>query len=195
MMFRRRRGLVGHVWPPFRPWAKSPLQIGARQDLQHANRLMENGDFVKAAILYEKLARRVHDIGRPRQAAHLYVQSARARWLANQVNEGLENLKQGLSIFSQAGLWEPFERVSARALEELRQQNQPSAVQELTSWLETIRQSRPSTVMPAELEKSVQHSLPVKCPSCGAAIRSEEVEWIDEIHAVCNYCGSTLAAV
>jgi hypothetical protein len=193
-MFRRRRGLVGHVWPPLRPWAKSPMQMSARQDLQHANQLMENGDFVNAALLYEKLARRVHDIGRPRQAAHLYVQSARARWLANQVDAGLENLKQGLSIFSQADLWEPFERVSARALEELRQQSQSSAVQELTSWLVTIRQSHPSSVMPSEPQKTSHPSLPVKCPSCGATVRPDEVEWIDETHATCNYCGSTLAA-
>src|SRR5512136_640674 len=98
-MFRRGRGrMIGHVWPPLRPWAKSPLEARGRQDLQRANRLMEIGDFANAAILYENLARKVHDFSRPRQAGHLYVQAARARLLAGQVKPGLETLEHGLSI-------------------------------------------------------------------------------------------------
>ena len=32
--------------------------------------------------------------------------------------------------------------------------------------------------------------LPTHCPSCGAAMKPDEVEWLDEITAECGYCGS-----
>ena len=32
--------------------------------------------------------------------------------------------------------------------------------------------------------------LPAHCPSCGAAVRPDEVEWLDDITAECDYCGS-----
>jgi hypothetical protein len=194
MMFRRRISRIGHVWPPLRPWVKSPLEANARQDLQRANRLMEIGDFANAAFLYEKLARKVHDLGRPRQAGHLYVQAARAKLLGNQVKPSLEDLQQGLSIFSQAGLWEAFERVGNRAIGELRLQNQPQAAQDLTQWMETMRKDRPSSSELTASEEPTRRTLPLKCPSCGATVRSDEVEWVDEVHAACDYCGSMLAA-
>jgi len=193
-MWRRRRRMIGHVWPPLRPWARSPLGPRTRQDLQRANRLMEIGDFSNAAFLYEKLARKVHDLGRPRQAAHLYVQAARAKILADQVQPGLEILEQGLSTFSQAGLWEAFERVGSRAVDELRQQDQPQAAQDLVKWLESIRQNRPPSYAPAEMKGTLHQALPLKCPSCGATVRPDEVEWLEEERAVCDYCGSMLAA-
>jgi hypothetical protein len=32
--------------------------------------------------------------------------------------------------------------------------------------------------------------LPTHCPSCGAALRPDEIEWLDESTAECAYCGS-----
>jgi DNA-directed RNA polymerase subunit RPC12/RpoP len=193
-MIRRRGRRIGHVWPPLRPWARSPMDAHARQDLQRANRLMEIGDFVNAAFLYEKLARQVHDLGRSRQAAHLYIQAARARILASQVQPGLDVFQQGLSIFAQAGLWEAFERVGSRAVDELRQLDQPQAAQDLEHRLDAMRQNHPPSMTPAEMKESLHRALPLKCPSCGATVRPDEVEWIDEDRAACDYCGSLLTA-
>jgi hypothetical protein len=36
--------------------------------------------------------------------------------------------------------------------------------------------------------------LPEKCPSCGAAISQEGIDWIGPLEAKCNYCGGTLRA-
>jgi hypothetical protein len=197
-MFRRRISRVGHVWPSLRPWVKSPLETRSRQDLQHANRLMEKGDFTNAAMLYEKLARKVLDFGRPRQAGYLYVAAARARLFANQVEAALDILKAGLSTFAQAGLWEAFERAGTRAVDELHQENQPQAAQELAHWLDGLRQNRAPVVAPAiapaGTNETPHPSLPLKCPSCGATVRADEVEWVDDSHAMCDYCGSLLAA-
>jgi hypothetical protein len=36
--------------------------------------------------------------------------------------------------------------------------------------------------------------LPTNCPGCGGPIRSDEVEWADELTAECPYCGSAVRA-
>ncbi|MHA1768600.1 MAG: hypothetical protein ACTSV3_01970 [Candidatus Thorarchaeota archaeon] len=36
--------------------------------------------------------------------------------------------------------------------------------------------------------------LPERCPSCGAAITQEGIDWTGPLEAKCSYCGSTLHA-
>ncbi|MFW9849514.1 MAG: hypothetical protein ACFFF4_10245 [Candidatus Thorarchaeota archaeon] len=36
--------------------------------------------------------------------------------------------------------------------------------------------------------------LPTKCPSCGAAISQEGIDWVGPLEAKCNYCGGTVRA-
>ncbi len=36
--------------------------------------------------------------------------------------------------------------------------------------------------------------LPEKCPSCGAAISQEGIDWVGPLEAKCSYCGGTLRA-
>jgi len=36
--------------------------------------------------------------------------------------------------------------------------------------------------------------LPEKCPSCGAGISQEDIDWTGPLEAKCNYCGGTLRA-
>jgi hypothetical protein len=44
--------------------------------------------------------------------------------------------------------------------------------------------------LPAEPAPTKRPILPTHCPSCGGAVKSDEVEWIDEVTAECDYCGS-----
>lgn len=36
--------------------------------------------------------------------------------------------------------------------------------------------------------------LPEKCPSCGASMSHEAIDWTGPLEARCNYCGSTVHA-
>jgi hypothetical protein len=155
---------------------------------------MEIGDFTNAAVLYEKLARQAHDQGRPRQAGHLYVQAARASLLSGQEKTGLDLLEQGLYTFAQANLWGATMRVGNRAVEELRQLGHAQAAEDLSHKLESMQAKHPATVPPGGPEEPRRVSLPLKCPSCGATVRPDEVEWIGDARAVCDYCGSLLAS-
>lgn len=35
--------------------------------------------------------------------------------------------------------------------------------------------------------------LPADCPRCGAPVRSDEVEWIDDTSVECAYCGGVIS--
>ncbi|NHJ13692.1 MAG: hypothetical protein EAX95_08445 [Candidatus Thorarchaeota archaeon] len=36
--------------------------------------------------------------------------------------------------------------------------------------------------------------LPEKCPSCGASLSHEDIDWTGPLEARCNYCGGTVRA-
>ena len=36
--------------------------------------------------------------------------------------------------------------------------------------------------------------LPERCPSCGASLSSETVDWVGPLEAKCSYCGATVHA-
>ena len=56
--------------------------------------------------------------------------------------------------------------------------------------------------IPDEYQGSVQHHgsqtttvrLPLKCPSCGAEVSHESVDWVGPLEAKCSYCGATMRA-
>jgi hypothetical protein len=39
-----------------------------------------------------------------------------------------------------------------------------------------------------------RRALPAKCPHCAGAVRSDEVDWIDDASAECLYCGGVIQA-
>jgi NAD-dependent SIR2 family protein deacetylase len=45
---------------------------------------------------------------------------------------------------------------------------------------------------PANQVPARKPPLPTHCPSCGGAVRPDEIEWLDEVTAECDYCGSPL---
>jgi hypothetical protein len=42
--------------------------------------------------------------------------------------------------------------------------------------------------------KSIRPRLPARCPFCGASVRPDEVEWLDDASVACAYCKSTIQA-
>jgi hypothetical protein len=190
-MFRRRPR--GHVWPPLRPWARPAVPAPIQKDLQHANQLLENGDFANAATIYEKIARSLHDQGRPRQAAHLYLQAAQARFLAGQIPPGLDLAQRGLGILADGGFWEPFDRQGSRLVNELNRHNQPQTAQELSRWIAATKKGQTTPETMTSASRSPALTLPLKCPFCGASVRSDEVVWANDTHAECAYCGSPIS--
>jgi hypothetical protein len=47
--------------------------------------------------------------------------------------------------------------------------------------------------MPPAAPAGPSHAkLPAKCPQCGGNVLPDEIEWVDEHSAICDYCGSLI---
>ena len=157
--------------------------------LQEANFAFDKGEYGLAGELFEKIAATAAARGGSR-APLFYLQAGRARLFAGQDALGLPSIKRGLDLLSQQGLFLRLRRVRRRLIHELRERGLQKEAAQIEAWMtspeatgsETDRQETP-------VERPV---LPTHCPSCGAAVRPDEVEWLDDVTAECAYCGSPI---
>jgi hypothetical protein len=162
--------------------------------LQRANELMAIEDYTGAARAFEELAKAASSRNGP-AAPHLFLQAGRARILAGQVSSGMVLIQQALKLFAGSGEWLKFRRNRRRVVEELHRLGLEEEANSLTDYL--------AGEMPAGMETTADEpqddprpvararaTLPTKCQGCGAPLRSDEVEWVDEMTAECPYCGT-----
>jgi hypothetical protein len=159
----------------------------APQELILANQMMESGNYQGAAEQFEVLAR----IAASRNGLHtpqFYLQAGRACFLAGQNEAGLANLKQGLSLLAGRAAWRRFYNVGNRIVSEL---NQLGLKNEANEILDLLKAKLPGDFSASRSINSTRKPvLLTHCPSCGGAIRLDEVEWLDDITVECAYCGS-----
>ncbi len=178
-MFRRRRMMrpIRRVVAPEVP----PL-------LQRANQLLETGNYAVAAEAYEQLARGALSRGGPR-APMIFLQAGRARLLNNEAKQSFEHIKQGLLMLATSAYWVRFQRAGQLAVQEYKQR-------ELTVEAEAIEKLINSRLPAGFSSQEILEThtkkpvLPTHCPSCGAALRPNEIDWFDEVTAECAYCGN-----
>jgi hypothetical protein len=169
-MFRRqiRRALVQDV-PPI---------------LQEAHFAFSKGEFGLAADLFEQIARTADGRGAPR-APLFYLQAGRARILAGQTALGIPSLRRGLELLAERQQYQRLSQAAKRTVGELREKGLSQEASAIETWLATIL---PATLTPQPA--SPRAVLPTHCPACGAPLRPDEVEWLDDVTAECGYCGS-----
>jgi len=80
-----------------------------------------------------------------------------------------------------------FNRNKAKTDEELEDED-------IESEILTTSSEKSSSVSSPILKSSSSSHLPTKCPSCGTAIRPNEVKWLDDVTAECQYCGTPIKA-
>jgi hypothetical protein len=155
--------------------------------LIRSNQFLASGDFIQAADGLEQLARAAEGRG-GRRAARLYLEAGRARIMAAQSSHGVELIKSGLSLLAEAGLTPRLALSGSRLIRELKDQGFSQEAEQITIFLRNLapdfEAERPE---PASIRRP---PLPTHCPGCGAPIRPDDVEWLDESTAECAYCGS-----
>lgn len=182
-MFRRgfRRGLARQAARPDVP----PM-------LQRAHELMAAGNYPAAAEAFEQLARRGEARQHPR-TGQMYLQAGRARIFAGQKNVGFAHLKRGLGLM--AARPAQLQRAGGRVVNELQDQGMSAEAQEIADWLKTSlpvqQEARGGAPVSARSKKPL---LPATCPSCGGVVRMDEVDWMDDVTAECDWCGSPIRA-
>ena len=155
--------------------------------LQRANRLLEKGEYHRAAEAFEQIADAAEKRGGPR-APLFYLQAGRAWMLAGNAAAGLDHFKRALSLFAARSLPHKIQHAGARLIAELGQRGHAKEAEELKAYLHELLPGPIDFTDPPT--QPMKRRLPTHCPSCGAALRSDEVEWIDDATAVCAYCGS-----
>jgi len=155
--------------------------------LQHANRLMAAEDYRGAASAFEDLGRQAANRGGP-HAAFFFLQAGRARLILGEYPKSITNFKNGLTLLSAAERYTQFYHVGMSIIQELKARKLEKEAHEISDLVHG------NTVAIAEMATQ-QHPhdealLPMHCPSCGGPLRSDEIDWVDEVTAECPFCGS-----
>jgi hypothetical protein len=157
--------------------------------LQEANFAFDKGEYGRAGELFERIAETAAARGGPR-APLFYLQAGRARVFAGQTALGMPSLKRALELLSQKRLFLRLHRVRRRLINELRERGLDKEAAEIETWMNSPEASLSETE--SQEIQAKRPVLPTHCPSCGAAVRPDEIEWLDEVTAECAYCGSPI---
>jgi len=154
--------------------------------LQRANVLLNKGEYAEAAVAFEQMARAAELRGGPR-APVFFLQAGHARILAAQNAAGFELLKHGLELLARRGQHGRLYHVAPRVTAQLDQHGLSKEAAGLREWLKSTLPAGFAAPASGPAKKPI---LPTHCPACGAPVRADEVEWLDEVTAECAFCGS-----
>lgn len=154
--------------------------------LQRANQMMAAGEYEKAAVAFKDLAQRAEQRF-PQRSPILYMEAGRAAILSGDIKVGVADLSRGLTILASQGRIQRMQAFGQRAMDELKARDLHTEAQEIAALLSGNLPKEISAAQPATVRQPI---LPTHCPACGAAVRPNEVEWLDEVTAECDYCGS-----
>jgi hypothetical protein len=142
-----------------------------------ANQLYDKGQFESSAVMFAQLAQRMGRVGRPRQAANLHAKAALAWAFAGDEPRAENQANLAFGQFTLLGMRQriiEFKKEYEHALH-------PDNIVE-----------KSSLNKPEMTGVHSQKRLPAVCDQCGAPVRSDQVEWIDETSAECDFCGAIL---
>ena len=155
--------------------------------LQEANLAFDKGEYGRAAQLFERIAEGADARGGPR-APLFHLQAGRARLLAGQVALGIPSLKRALEILAERKQFQRLQNAGLRVVTELNVRGLKTEAVDIEILL---KMNLPATPTSETKETPTRKPiLPTHCPNCGAALRPDEVEWLDDLTAECGYCGS-----
>lgn len=173
----------------FRRHIRKTLAANVPPILQEANFAFEKGEYGRAAELFEQIAQTTDARGGLR-APLFHLQAGRARILAGQTSLGMPSIKRGLELRAQHKQFPQLQRAGSRVIRELNELGLKNEATEIEMWLESIILLSPT--FETEEASAKRPTFPTHCPSCGAALRPDEVEWLDDLTAECAYCGSPI---
>ncbi len=161
--------------------------------LQRAHQLMAAGNYAAAAEAFEGLARAGEARQHPK-TAQMYLQAGRARILAGQKEVGFGHLKTGLGLMARTGQHGQLVHMGNRVVTELNEHGMTAEATEIANWLKTSLPAAPAGMAAATSTPAKKPVLPTHCPGCGGPVRADDVEWLDDVTAECNWCGSPMRA-
>jgi hypothetical protein len=101
----------------------------------------------------------------------------------------MPSLQRAFELLGQQRRPLQLHRNARRVISELQERGLETEAAEVERWLNHAAPSEPSITSPER-----RPILPTQCSSCGATVRPDEIEWLDDFSAECAYCGSPLRA-
>ncbi len=167
-------------------------RMARREDLppvlQQANQMMANGDYKNAAESFHALAMGAEERF-PHRAPFLYVEAGRAAILSGETKTGIADLRRGLTLLATQQRFTRMQMLGQRIVNELQARGLNAEAEEISNLLNGNLPAVPTVETAVPQKRPV---LPTHCPACGAAVKPDEVEWLDDITAECSYCGSPI---
>lgn len=170
----------------FRRHIRKTLAAEVPPILQEAIFAFDKGQYGRAGELFEKLAETAFARGGSR-APVFYLKAGQARILAGQTTLGMPSVRRGLELLAEREQFLRLQNAGKRVIAELNERGLGNEASEIEIWLRTQQLSE----TPADRPEPGP-TLPTHCPSCGATVLPDEVEWLDEATAECAYCGSLI---
>ncbi len=174
-----------------------------RDKLLQARALLRDGQFAQAAPLFEELATLARQNNMPGLAGEAALRAAQCYVRSGNMPQADERGHDAVRFLIQAGHYERVAQVAPRIIQALERNGRQSEAQALR---EELRRAAPGARRlgrrpvgplrrrfgPPEARPLVQRQLPTSCPSCGAPVRADEVDWTGPANAACAYCGAGL---
>ena len=167
-----------------------PLELPAIRRLRRAQALREAGDYVAAAGEFHDLAVQGEVAGIPR-SVQAFLLAGQCFLLAGLQPQGMEDLRHAVDG---ARRFEQLDRLQAAGPRIAGELRQAGLAAEAQAFLESLGAGGAPASAPFDPAALQARLLPPKCPYCGGTIHPGEVEWIDEVSAACDYCGSVVQA-
>jgi hypothetical protein len=182
-MRRRFMQRMGRPLRGFRGTGIPPL-------LLKSNQLLASGKYAEAADGFEELARAAENRGGPR-APQFYLEAGRARVLAGDTPQGVQLLDRGLRLLAASGASLRLRRAGRRIVAELAARGLDQEAEHIRHSLAEVG-AETSMSAPEQSRRAGRPTLPVHCPACGAPVHPDEVDWLDDVTAECEYCGTPI---
>jgi hypothetical protein len=157
------------------------------QELSKAILLFNQGHFAEAGMTFERIAEIAAARNGPR-APRFFLEAGRSLFHARQPERAFQLLERGWKLASANGRIGLLARLGPGLSAEIGQLGYVEQAHSIQGWLGKL----PAAPAPAFTQSQKRPELPLKCPSCGAPVRPNEVEWLDEQTAECDFCGNPL---
>jgi hypothetical protein len=178
-MFRRR--------PRFQANLLTADQLAV---LVKANQLMSDGKPSDAGPLFANVADAMQKSNHPRRAANLYARAAHAFADGNNEPAALDYTRKALALFTQFKMVRRTPVFYTNITRKLTAKGMKVAADMIQR--EYGPQIAAQPVAPLQENRPHRGLLPTNCPKCGAAIHSDEMDWIDDNTVECEYCGTLI---
>lgn len=152
--------------------------------------MMDEGNYGEASLAFYDLAKKAEELF-PERAPFLYIEAGHAALLGGDGKKAVTHFRSGLTLLATQQRYHRVRRAGERIIDGLRSHGFKAEAEEIAS---VIQGNLPASADILTEPPRKQAILPTHCPSCGAAVRPDEVDWLDDITVECDYCGSPVRA-